>query len=51
MPTCPLSARNPISIAGAVLVTTSAPSLFLFVFLLDLFGLAHQPVPRASCSS
>ena len=30
--------RNPISIAGAVLVTFSA-AFFLFVFLLDLFGI------------
>jgi NapC/NirT cytochrome c family, N-terminal region len=34
--------RNPVSLAGAVLVTTSAV-LFLIVFLADLFGLHTNP--------
>jgi hypothetical protein len=34
--------RNPVSIAGAVLVSASA-LLFLFVFLLDLFGMHTNP--------
>ena len=34
--------RNPLSVAGAVIVTFSA-AFFLFVFLLDLFGMHTNP--------
>jgi NapC/NirT cytochrome c family protein len=34
--------RNPLSLAGAVIVTFSA-TIFLFVFLLDLFGMHANP--------
>jgi hypothetical protein len=41
-PSVPTLAKNPVSLLGAVLVTISAV-LFLFVFLLELFGMHTNP--------